>query len=57
MRLPEYEAEGGEDEVDAEGVELPEEARLDEGLPLGLQQVHHHALDQVQVLDQLLQHL
>ena len=41
----------GEEEVDREGKELPEEALLDVGVPLGLEQVHDDVLDEVEVLE------
>ena len=53
---PEDEYEGGEEEVDDEGDELAVVGALDEGLPLGLQQVDHDALDQVEVLHLLAEH-
>ena len=53
---PEDEDEGGEEEVDDEGDELAVVGSLDEGLPLGLQQVDHDALDQVEVLHLLPEH-
>ena len=47
---PRNKAERGEAEEEKKDDHLSAEDALDEGVVLGVEQVHHHVLDQVQVL-------